>query len=125
MGKKIKQQKQIIDPQLEDVGEERAFETEFDEETNEVVIIHHYRRQWGDEFDADIEQLLNIEENTELISILMEYLGEQKKRLMLQAVEQGLIVGKSTPEVKESNPMEHGEKVQNMIRVEKKKEEDK
>ena len=52
MAKKLKKMaKQIIDLNLEEVDEEHSFEIEYDEETNEVLLVHHYRRQWGDGFD--------------------------------------------------------------------------
>ena len=105
MGKKLKKMaKQIVDPNLEEVDEEHAFEIEYDEETNEVLLVHHYRRQWGDGFDADVEHAYDIEQNTELISELMEILEKQKQRVISFAIAKGLIVEKSTPELIESNP---------------------
>lgn len=97
--------KPVVDPHLEEVGEEHAFEIEYDEETNEVVLVHHYRNKWGDGFDADIEQGLNIEENSALISTLMEILEEQKKQVIAIAVQKGVLVEKLTPEPIESNPL--------------------
>ena len=44
MAKKIKKmakQMQIIDPNLEEVEEEHSFEIEYDEETNEALLVHH------------------------------------------------------------------------------------
>lgn len=105
MGKKVKKlAKQIIDPNLEEVDEEHSFEIEYDEETNEVLLVHHYRRQWGDGFDADVEHAYDIEQNTGLISELMEILEKQKQKVIDFAIAKGLIIEKSTPELIEGNP---------------------
>lgn len=106
MGQKKIKKKTImstVDPNLDDVDEERQKEIFYDEETNEVVIVHHYRRQWGDEFDADVDELLNIEENNEFIVILLRLLEQQRKHPSFQK----LIVEKCTPELKESNPLQN------------------
>lgn len=104
MAKKVKRRPDtsnaVVDPELEEVGEERAFEVELDEETNEIVFVHHYRRKWDDEFDADVEHGLNIEEAGQLIGLMLnmiEAMNEKKRRTAL--------VEKSTPDVKESNPL--------------------
>lgn len=105
MGKKLKKQaKQTIDPNLEEVSEEHAFEVEYDEETNEVVMVHHYRRHWGDGFDADIEHGLDIEENAQLMNMLTEILEQQKKKVIDLAITKGLLIEKSTPITIEGNP---------------------
>ena len=105
MAKKLKKMaKQIIDPNLEEVDEEHSFEIEYDEETNEVLLVHHYRRQWGDGFDADVEHAYDIEQNTHLISDLMEILEQQKKKVIDFAITKGLLIEKSTPELIEGNP---------------------
>ena len=105
MTKKVKKlAKQIIDPNLEEVDEEHSFEIEYDEETNEVLLVHHYRRQWGDGFDADVEHAYDIEQNTHLISDLMEILEQQKKKVIDFAIAKGLLIEKSTPELIEGNP---------------------
>ena len=105
MGKKLKKiAKQIIDPNLEEVDEEHSFEIEYDEETNEVLLVHHYRRQWGDGFDADVEHAYDIEQNTGLINELMEVLEQQKQAVINKAIAAGLLIQKSTPEMIEGNP---------------------
>lgn len=104
MAKKIKRKptegRPYVDPNLEVVGEERAFEIELDEETNEVLMVHHYRRTWGDDFDADIEHGLNVDETKALIGVLLE---------MLQVIQNNandLLVQKSTPVPIEGNPLQ-------------------
>ena len=107
MAKKIKKmakQMPIIDPNLEEVEEEHSFEIEYDEETNEALLVHHYRRQWGDGFDADVEHAYDIEQNTDLINDLMEILERQKQKVINKAIAAGLLIQKSTPEMIEGNP---------------------
>lgn len=104
MAKKIKRRPDNngpgVDSMLEEVGEERAFEIELDEETNEIVFVHHYRRKWDDEFDADVEHGLNIEEAGQLVGVMLQ---------MIQAIQdktqKELLMGKSTPEPVERNPL--------------------
>lgn len=99
MTKKIKRKPigQVhVDPELEEVGEDRAFEIELDEETNEIIFVHHYRRKWGDGMDSDVEHGLNMEEAGELIGAMMSMMDEVNKRLLVE---------KSTPELIEGNPM--------------------
>jgi hypothetical protein len=86
----------FVDPELEEVGEERAFEIELDEETNEIVFVHHYRRKWGDDMDSDVEHALNMEEAMEVINVMINMIDEIKKRVLIE---------KSTPEPVEGNPM--------------------
>ena len=106
MAKKLKKQvKQIIDPNLEEVDEEHAFEIEYDEETNEAVLVHHYRRQWGDGFDSDVEHGWGIEQNSYCIQQLMGILELQKQKVLHSAMVAGLVVTKSTPDMKEGNPI--------------------
>ena len=103
--KKVKKMaKQVVDPNLEEVDEEHAFEIYYDDETNEAILVHHYRRQWGDGFDSDVEHAYDIEQNTRLIGDLMEILGQQKKAVINKAIAAGLIVEKSTPSIEEGNP---------------------
>jgi hypothetical protein len=114
MGQKKIKKKMILptnDPKLDDVDEDRQKEIFYDEDTNEVVIIHHYRRQWGDGFDADIDELLNIEENNEFIVVLLSFLERQKQYLsrMKESMEKNLPVV-STIELKETNPMKEYKK---------------
>lgn len=104
--KQVKQLKQIDDPKLEQVDEEHAFEIEYDEETNEAVLVHHYRRQWGDGFDADVEHGWSIDDTQAVILELTEILELQKKKLLDQAISQGLLIQKSTPEMIEGNPLQ-------------------
>lgn len=103
--KKIKKEQQLTptqDPNLEPVDEDRAFEIEYDEETNEVVFVMHYRRHWGDDMDADVEHGLTLEENNSLICSLMEILEVQKQKLIVQ---KGTVLEvKSTHDLIEGNP---------------------
>jgi hypothetical protein len=104
MAKKIKQRPisaAPVDPMLEEVGEERAFEVELDEETNEILFVHHYRRKWGDDFDADVEHGLNMDEARALIGIMLQLITmvEQKVKTELGVVE------KATPLAVEKNPL--------------------
>jgi hypothetical protein len=104
MAKKIKQRPVSappVDPMLEAVGEERAFEIELDDETNEILFVHHYRRQWGDDFDADVEHGLNLDEARALIGIMLQLITviEQKVKAELGVVE------KATPLAMEKNPL--------------------
>jgi hypothetical protein len=99
MAKKIKRKPTgvpFIDPELEEVGEERAFEIELDEETNEIVFVHHYRRIWGDEMDADVEHGLNMEEAMEVVNVMI---------VMMDSVKKKLLVEKATLVPIEGNPM--------------------
>jgi hypothetical protein len=93
----------IIDPNLEEVDEERAFEIELDEESKEVVLVHHYRHAWGDEMDADVEHVLNIEEASDLIGALINGIEVLKK--LKEAEKMQVLVEKKTPEPIEGNPM--------------------
>ena len=105
MAKKLKKMaKQIVDPNLEVVDEEHAFEIYYDDETNEAILVHHYRRNWGDEFDADVEHGYDIEQNTRLINNLMDILGQQKKSVINKAISVGLLIEKSPPSIEEGNP---------------------
>ena len=109
MAKKIKKKAMPAptnDPRLEAVGEDRAFEIEFDEETNEVVFVHHYRQQWGDGFDADVEHGLNLQENNDLICTLLQLLERQKNKAA------SLLPHVPTPAIEEGNPAQ-GPKMQN------------
>ena len=99
MAKKIKRKPMgaaFIDPELEEVGEERAFELELDEETNEILFVHHYRRAWGDDMDADVEHGLNMEEAGEVVGVMLNMIDDVKKRLLVE---------KATPEPIEGNPL--------------------
>lgn len=112
MSKKIKRSpvsKSPVDPELEEVSEDRAFEIEYDEETNETIIVNHYRRQWGDEFDADIEHGWSMDETREVMNTLTEIYILQQKFLVNKAVAAGLVIQeKSTPAPIEGNPMQGG-----------------
>ena len=99
MSKKIKRKPigtPYVDPELEEVGEERAFEIELDEETNEILLVNHYRRKWGDPMDSDTEHGLNIEEASELVVVLMSMIDHIKAKLLVEKI---------TPEPVEGNPM--------------------
>jgi hypothetical protein len=97
------------DPKLEQVDEDRSFEVEYDEETNEAVFVMHYRRHWGDEMDADVEHALTMEENNSLIVSLMEILEWQRATLLSQ---RGTVLEvKSTPDLTEGNPVKKYKKL--------------
>lgn len=99
MSKKIKRKPMgvpFVDPQLEEVGEDRAFEIEMDEETNDVVLVYHYRRAWGDELEGDVEHILNVEEASDLVGVLTRMIDEIKGRLLVE---------KATPTPIEHNPL--------------------
>jgi hypothetical protein len=101
MAKKIKRNPtEYVDPNLEEVDEDRAFEVELDDETNEIVFVHHYRRKWGDGFDADVEHGMNIEEAGQLVAVMLSMIQEIQEKSHKE-----LLVEKSTPDVKESNPL--------------------
>jgi len=105
MTKKIKKKKMpapTVDPNLDDVDETRQKEIFYDEETNEVVITHHYRRNWGDGFDADVDELLDAEENAELIGVLSRLLLQQKTVIEANSVPLPKV---STKELQEGNPL--------------------
>lgn len=112
MAKKIKRSKTgppPVDPNLEEVDEERAFGVEYDDEDNEVVLVNHYRRVWGDNFDADVEHVLNIEEAQALVAILnkiIEVMMKVEADKRLQAIGDKLIE-KSTPDMIEGNPLKN------------------
>ena len=99
--KKIKKRGKVseeyVDPELEEVSDDRGFEVELDEETNEIIFVHHYRRKWGDEFEADTEHALNMDEAGELIGVMVS---------MMEHVKSKLLVEKSTPTPIEGNPMQ-------------------
>jgi hypothetical protein len=105
MAKKIKKRPNTsptpVDPQLEEVGEERAFEVELDEEENEVVFVNHYRQEWGDGFDADVEHGLNLSEVKQLIGVLFSMASTIESKLKMIAE----VKEKSTMEPVEKNPM--------------------
>lgn len=110
MSKKIKRNKrsnvgqQVEDPNLEqdleEVDEERAFEIEEDEETNEIVFVHHYRRKWGDDFDADVEHVMGPEEAMNMIGMVVQILDSIRARQLLYMAQ------KSTLKPIEGNPMQ-------------------
>lgn len=105
--KKIKRSKTgppAVDPQLDEVDEERAFEIQIDEEEKEIVLTHHYRRKWGDEFDADIDHCLNIEEASEFVAALLGAIDVLNKIAIVER--DTVLVEKSTPRPIEGNPMQ-------------------
>ena len=99
--KKIKKRAKVsdeyVDPELEAVTDDRGFEVELDEDTNEIIFVHHYRRKWGDEFEADTEHALNMDEAGELIGVMVS---------MMEHVKSKLLIEKSTPIPIEGNPMQ-------------------
>lgn len=102
VAKKIKRSKtagEYVDPNLEEVGEERAAEIEYDEDTHETLFVFHYRRKWGDEFDSDIEHGYTMQETKELIVVLMDIVDEDTKRVTSRLPE------KSTVLPEEKNPL--------------------
>lgn len=94
-----------VDPHLAKVEEPRGIEIVFDEENYEVVFVCHYRRKWGDEFDADIDHGYTLEATNRMILVLMEMV----ERLSLKVMEQTGLIEKSTPEPKEGNPAQGGQ----------------
>lgn len=100
MTKKIKKRSsssgEYVDPNLEDVDEDRAFEVELDEESNEIIFVHHYRRKWGDEFEADVEHALNMEEAGELVIVMLNLMDQVKKKILVEKV---------LPLAEEKNPL--------------------
>jgi hypothetical protein len=105
--KKIKRSKTgqpAIDPNLEEVGEDRAMEFDIDEDTKEIIIVHHYRRKWGDEVDADIDHIYTIEEAGDLIRVLSNMIEDVKK--LINEERNALLVEKATPKPIEGNPLQ-------------------
>jgi len=94
----------IIDPKLDEVDEDRAMEFDIDEESKEIIIVHHYRRKWGDEMDGDIDHIYTIEEAGELIGVLAHMIEDVKK--MIAAERDALLVEKATPIPIEGNPLQ-------------------
>mgnify|MGYP001618019004 CR=1 FL=1 len=104
MAKKIKRKPssgEYVDPNLEVVDEDRAFEIELDEELNEIVLVHHYRRKWGDEFDADVEHGLNMDEARALVGALVTLMEVIDQKMKAELVE------KATPIPVEGNPLKN------------------
>lgn len=106
MGKKVIKKRpntgpETLDPWLEDVGEDRQFEIDEDEEQNLIVFVHHYRHKFGDGFDADMEHALNYEEANEVVGIMITLMERMKDRI-LKAAEKVKVV----PEPKEGNPLQ-------------------
>lgn len=104
MAKKIKRSKTgapAVDPNLEEVDEERAFEIELDEDNNEILFVHHYRRMWGDGFDSDIEHVFTVEEASQMVVVLMKMIDDIRTNVM---IEKGH-VEKATPTPIEKNPL--------------------
>jgi len=102
MAKKIKRSKTgapAVDPNLEEVEEERAFEIELDEESNEILFVHHYRRMWGDGFDSDIEHVFTVEEARQMVVVLMKMIDDIRTNAMRNIEE------KATPTPIEKNPL--------------------
>lgn len=86
MGKKLIKKKQVVPVQeLEEVTEDQAIEIVYDEDTNELVIINHYRTVWGDGIDADMEQCMNIEQSKSYIGALLDILKSQQERALQMA----------------------------------------
>ena len=106
MAKKIKRSKTgapAVDPNLDEVDEDRAMEFDIDEESKEIIILHHYRRKWGDEFDADVDHIYTVEEAGSLISVLLNLIEEVKHMMAIER--DALLVEKSTPIPIEKNPL--------------------
>ena len=119
MAKKIKRSKQegsYVDPKLmpvEEIGEERTFEIELDEEENEVIFVHHYRIAFGDGFDADIEHGFSVEDAKSIVVVMLSMIDEIEKKQVAEKEkfmkEQGL--EKATPEPIEGNPIKGSKQV--------------
>lgn len=102
MGKKIIKKRantseEVPDSMLEEVEEGRALELEEDEETNEVIFVCHYRRKWGDDFDADVEHGFDIEQAAHLAISILQIIDNIKNRMLIV---------KSTLAPIEGNPMQ-------------------
>jgi hypothetical protein len=109
MAKKIKRSKiegVYKDPNLEEVGEERAFEIELDDETNEVIFVNHYRQKWGDGFDADIEHGFNIVEAEQIVIVIMQMIKYLKEKNIATVAE------KVTINPTEGNPLQNNNKIE-------------
>jgi hypothetical protein len=107
--KKIKRSKTgstEVDPNLAEVDEERAMEFDIDEEEKEIVLVHHYRRKWGDEVDADIDHLYTVEAAEELVSVLIRMIEELKRLKIIERDERLLQISKLTPIPIEGNPLQ-------------------
>lgn len=81
---------------MEEVGEERAFEVEYDEDDNEIIFVNHYRRKWGDGFDSDVEHGFTMEEARGLIQVMMNIMEAVKNKAMIE---------KAINTVEEGNPL--------------------
>lgn len=81
MAKKIKKKAPVQEPivELEDVSQDQAFECELDTDTREIVFVNHYRREWGDGFDADVEHGMTIDETKQFIVALLGMIDELEK----------------------------------------------
>jgi len=105
--KKIKRSKTSVpevDPNLDEVDEDRAMEFDLDEGSKEIIIVHHYRRKWGDEVDADIDHIYTIDEAADLVNILIRMIEDLKKMIIEER--NALLVEKATPTPIEGNPMQ-------------------
>src|SRR5688500_5151708 len=77
---------------LDDVTQDQSFEINVDEEDmhQPVVFIDHYRKAWGDDFDADIDKGFTVAEIKDLIVYLLHCVDVlEKKQLVLLQTQQG------------------------------------
>jgi hypothetical protein len=105
-----------VDPNLmpvEEIGEERTFEIELDEDENEIVFVHHYRIAFGDGFDADIEHGFDIDDARSIVSVMLGMIDEIQAKLNKEKEEAIANSGleKSTPEPIEGNPIKGSKNV--------------
>jgi hypothetical protein len=96
------------DPNLEPVDDDRIFEVELDEETEEIINVHHYRYKFGDEFEADIEHAMTLDDAKQYVMCLLSFI-ERIEQLQLERLnknkENAVIEKVSTVEHKEGNPL--------------------
>lgn len=91
----------------------RGFEVEFDEKHNEVILVMHYRYEWGDPIDMDVEHILTYEDCVEFRNTLESYMTK------IVCDNQMKLITKSIGPSEESNPLQkgkdHGENTKNEI----------
>jgi len=107
--KKIKRSKTSapeVDPNLAEVDEERAMEFEIDEEEKEIVLVHHYRRKWGDELEGDVDHIYSVREAEELVGILVQMIHEVKQLIINERDAKLLEIAKATLTPIEGNPLQ-------------------
>lgn len=84
-----------VDPNLEEVGDNRGIGMFVNPDTKEVIFACHYRRKWGDQFDADIDHVYSLDEIKQMTITLLGFIE------ILSTVE---VPEKATPVPIEGNP---------------------